>query len=110
MNRGQNPPAQVRTRVVSVGRRWGGSSGSGQTPGSKARLINTKKICRNVFITSSSELSPISFQASNHLQGDESITNQKCHIALEHAQEVEVASLYVRIIGFDGFVRPLLQF
>ena len=37
------------------------------------------------FITSSSELSPISFQASNHLQEDVSITNQKCHIALEHA-------------------------
>ena len=76
----------------------------------KSTFNKYKKIRSNVFITSSSESSPISFQASNHLQEDVSITNQKCHIALEHAQEVEVASLYVRIIGFDGFVRPLLQF
>ena len=34
----------------------------------KSTLNKYKKICRNVFITSSSELSPISFQASNHLQ------------------------------------------
>ena len=46
----------------------------------KSTFNKYKKIFRNVFITSSSELSPISFQASNHLQEDVSITNWKCHI------------------------------
>ena len=84
--RGQSCQAPVCTRGARGRWRWGGSSGSGQTPANKRQsrlgaqflfsreFVNIEKdLLQHKFLpqsnlTSSSESSPISFQASNHLQ------------------------------------------
>ena len=82
--RGQSCQAPVCTRGARGRWRWGGSSGSGQTPANerqsslralfpffqefvKKTCCPTKHLLQSN-LTSSSESSPISFQASNHLQ------------------------------------------
>ena len=88
--RGQSCQAPVCTRGARGRWRWGGSSGSSQTPAHERQLglgayfvpsflsleslWTLKKTCCTTKhllqsnLTSSSESSPISFQASNHLQ------------------------------------------